>query len=439
MDVLLQAVIVFGAVMLGGRYKGIGLGIWGGPAVLVLALVCGLKPTSAPIDVILIILAVITAVSVMYAAGGLDYMVSIAEKIIRANPNRIVIVAPLVTWFFTFLGGTAHMVNSLLPVIYEVSMSVGIRPERSMTISTIASQTALVASPVAACTAALLGLFAANGAGNITLGHIMIVTVPATLISVVCGAFAMLRYGKDLKDDPEYQARLAAGLVPPVKPASARTNLPKSAQISMWLFILGVAFAVTGGFIPAVRTPLGMAKPMSMSVFLQLCMFATSLLILLVCKPKLNDAMNSPVMKAGITAGICVFGLAWMGDTFIKAHSAEWVKDLGVYVQQAPWLLAFAFFFGSSLLNSQAATVRALYPLGFALGLPAPMILGMFPACLGTSFFPISGVIVACINYDQSGTTRIGKYVLNHSFMLSVIVTTGISTVLGIVFAQLFL
>lgn len=318
-------------------------------------------------------------------------------------------------------------------------MSVGIRPERSMTISTIASQTALVASPVAACTAALLGLFAANGAGNITLGHIMIVTVPATLISVVCGAFAMLRYGKDLKDDPEYQARLAAGLVPPVKPASARTNLPKSAQISMWLFILGVAFAVTGGFIPAVRTPLGMAKPMSMSVFLQLCMFATSLLILLVCKPKLNDAMNSPVMKAGITAVICVFGLAWMGDTFIKAHSAEWVKDLGVYVQQAPWLLAFAFFFGSSLLNSQAATVRALYPLGFALGLPAPMILGMFPACLGTSFFPTSGVIVACINYDQSGTTRIGKYVLNHSFMLSVIVTTGISTVLGIVFAQLFL
>lgn len=233
MDVLLQAVIVFGAVMLGVRYKGIGLGIWGGAAVLVLALVCGLKPTSAPIDVILIILAVITAVSVMYAAGGLDYMVSIAEKIIRANPNRIVIVAPLVTWFFTFLGGTAHMVNSLLPVIYEVSMSVGIRPERSMTISTIASQTALVASPVAACTAALLGLFAANGAGNITLGHIMIVTVPATLISVVCGAFAMLRYGKDLKDDPEYQARLAAGLVPPVKPASARTNLPKSAQISM--------------------------------------------------------------------------------------------------------------------------------------------------------------------------------------------------------------
>lgn len=234
-------------------------------------------------------------------------------------------------------------------------------------------------------------------------------------------------------------AVLAAGLVPPVKPASARTNLPKSAQISMWLFILGVAFAVTGGFIPAVRTPLGMAKPMSMSVFLQLCMFATSLLILLVCKPKLNDAMNSPVMKAGITAVICVFGLAWMGDTFIKAHSAEWVKDLGVYVQQAPWLLAFAFFFGSSLLNSQAATVRALYPLGFALGLPAPMILGMFPACLGTSFFPTSGVIVACINYDQSGTTRIGKYVLNHSFMLSVIVTTGISTVLGIVFAQLFL
>lgn len=439
MDVLIQAVIVFGAVILGSRYKGIGLGLWGGAAVLLLSMFCGLKPTSAPVDVLLIILTVTVACAVMYAAGGVDFMISIAEKIIRANPSRIVFVAPMVTWFFAFISGTAYIINSLLPIIYEVSMGVGIRPERPMTVATIAGQQALVASPVAACGAALLGLLATTGAHNITVGHIMMVTVPATLLGILCSALVMVRYGKDLADDEEYQERLKNGLVPPVKPASARVDLPRNAKIAMWIFIAGVALAVVGGFFPVLRTPAGATKPVGMAVFLEMCMFASSLVMLLVCKPKLNEAVNSPIMRAGISAVICVFGLAWMGDTFIKAHSKEWVDTLGVYMKAYPWLLAFGLFFASSILSSQAATVRAIMPLGVALGLTPATLIGLYPSVNGTSFFPTSGVVVACISFDQAGTTKIGKFVLNHSFMPSVLIQTGIATIVAMFLSSVLL
>ncbi len=280
MATLIQVVIVLGAILIGVRYKGIGLGIWGGAGVLILALFCGVKPANVPINVILIILAVISCVSIMDAAGGIDYMVRIAEKIIRANPNRIVFVAPLVTWFFGFLAGTAHIMNSLMPVIYEVSHEVGIRPERPMTVSCVAAQQALVASPVAACTAALLGLLATNGS-SINLGQILMVTIPATLCAVLAASCAMLRYGKDLKDDPEYQARVAAGLVPPVTPAAKKPPLKKGAVLSMWIFIAGVVVAVAGGFFPEIRTPGFSGKPMGMATFLELTMFTAAAVILL--------------------------------------------------------------------------------------------------------------------------------------------------------------
>lgn len=438
MSVLLQVIIVLGAILIGVHYKGIGLGMWGGAGLLVLALFCGIKPTSAPINVMLIILAVITCVSMMDAAGGIDYMVRIAERIIRANPNRIVFVAPLITWFFGFLAGTAHIMNSLMPVIYEVSHEVGIRPERPMTVSCIAAQQALVASPVAACTAAILGLFAANGS-NINLGQILMITVPATLLAVVITSCVMLHYGKDLKDDPEYQARVAAGLVPPVTPNTEKPPLPSGAKLSMWLFILGVCLAVAGGFVPAIRTPGFDGKPLGMATYLELVMFLTASMICLLCKAKTGDAMKSPIMRAGITAVICVFGLSWLGDSFINAHKAAWVADLGVFVKSYPWLMAVVLFFGSSLLNSQAVTVRTLLPLGFALGIPAPVLLGCYPGVNGTSFLPTSGVLIATIAYDQSGTTKIGKYVLNHSFMVPCVTATTSAVIIALLLQSVLL
>ena len=426
MSVILQAIVVFGVIAIGARYAGIGLGIWGGIGLFILVTVFGLAPTTAPVDVLLIMIAVATAASVMDAAGGVDYMVRIAEKIIRANPNRIVYVAPLVTWFFAFLAGTANIAQSLMPVIYEVAHGVGIRPERAMTASGVAAQQALVASPVAACTAALIGLYTQNGY-DFGLQTILMITIPATLIAVLAVSTVMLRYGKDLKDDPEYQARLKAGLVKAVTSQSERPPLPKKAGLSALLFVLCVAGVVVTGIFPELRTP-NNGKPINMGVFLQIGMFVAAGLILVIC-PKLSNAMSSSIMRAGMTAVITVFGLSWMSDTFISAHKAVWVEEIGGLVQTMPWIFAFVIFFGSMLLNSQAATVRAVMPLGFALGMPAPTLLGLYPACNGTSFLPTSGVVVSTIAFDQSGTTHIGKYVINHSFLVPCVTATTTATV----------
>lgn len=420
---ILQVCVVFGVIAIGSRYTGIGLGIWGGIGLFILVTVFGLRPTSAPVDVLLIMIAVATAASVMDAAGGVDFMVRIAEKIIRANPNRIVYVAPLVTWFFAFLAGTANIAQSLMPVIYEVSHGVGIRPERAMTASGVAAQQALVASPVAACTAALIGLYTQNGY-DYGLQTILSITIPSTLIAVLVVSTVMLRYGKDLKDDVEYQERLKAGLIKPTVAKTQRAPLPARAGVSALIFVLCVAGVVITGIFPELRTPADGGKAVGMGTFLQIGMFVAAGLILIVCKPKLNNAINSSIMRAGMTAVICVFGIAWMSDTFIFAHKTLWMGEIAGLVKSMPWLFAFVLFFGSMLLNSQAATVRALMPLGFALGLPAPTLLGLYPAVNGTSFLPTSGVVVSTMAFDQSGTTHIGKYVINHSFLVPCVTAT---------------
>lgn len=431
MDILLQSLVVLTALIFGSKYKGIGLGVWGGLGVLVLALFFGVTPSKPPIDVILIILAVVTAGAMMDAAGGIDYMVGLAERIIRANPNRIVFVAPLVTWIFSFLGGTAHICNSIMPVIYEVSHSVGIRPERSMTTAMCACQQSLVASPVSACTAAMLGLLVTKDP-SITLGQIMMVTIPATLIAVVVTSFVMLRYGKDLKVDEEYQERVRQGLVkvPQVKEKSA---LPKGAKLSAALFIFGVCYVVASGFWPELRTPLGAKKAIGMATFLQIVMLSVGCLILLICRPNIKVARDSRLLQAGVTAAIALFGIAWLGDTFFAAHKASFVANLGVIMREYPWLFAIFLFLGASVINSQAATVRTLMPLGVAIGMPVGQLIGVLPAVNATAFFPTAGILIATMNYDLSGTCKIGKWVLNHSFMLPTLVATFTSTACALI------
>lgn len=438
LSTILQIVVVFGAIAMGARYGGIGLGIWGGIGLFLLVFVFGLRPTSAPVDVLLIMIAVATAASVMDAAGGVDYMVRIAERIIRANPNRIVLVAPFVTWFFAFLAGTANIAQSLMPVIYEVSHGVGIRPERAMTASGVAAQQALVASPVAACTAALIGLYAKNGY-DWTILDILKVTIPSTLVAVLVVSLVMMHYGKDLKDDPEYQARLKAGLIRKMAPKSERPPLQAHAKLAAALFVLSVVAVVITGLFPSLRTPADGGKPIGMGTLLQIGMFVGAGLILTFCKPQLRNAITSPIMRAGMTAVICVFGLAWMSDTFITAHKALWIGSISDVLKSYPWLFAFVLFFGSMLLNSQAATVRSLIPLGFALGLPANTLLGLYPAVNGTSFLPTSGVVVSTVAFDQSGTTHIGKYVINHSFLVPCVTATTTCVIVAYFLQSIFL
>jgi anaerobic C4-dicarboxylate transporter DcuA len=431
--------VVLGALGIGARVGGIGLGLWGGVGLLALAFL-GAPPTAPPVDVMLIILAVIMAASVMEAAGGIDFLVSIAERVIRKNPKHITIVAPLVTWTFTFLAGTGHIVYPLLPVIYEVAHQNGIRPERPMAIATIASQQAITASPVAAATAAMIGLFSSH---NLAYGlpQLLAICVPSTLLGVLVAALVQMRVGKELADDPEYQARLAAGEVePPHKHAQGeKPALPERAMASALIFLSGVALVVALGLFPVLRTLSSAGKPevIPMPVAIEIVMLAVAAIVLLVTGVKPDVVTKTQTARAGITAVIGIFGLAWMGDTFIGSNREVIIGSLGDMARAAPWTFSIGLFLASVLLYSQAATARALMPLGLSLGIPPQFLIAMFPAVNGYFLIPNYGTIIAAINFDRSGTTRIGKFVINHSFLVPGLVSTTVAIVTGLTLAKL--
>ena len=436
MTIFLQFAVVLAAIWMGARYSGVGLGLWGAVGLLVLVVGFGVTPTSPPIDVMLIILAVIMAASVMDAAGGIDFLVRVAERIIRANPRYVTIVAPLTTWSFTFVAGTGHIVYPLLPVIYETAHQSGIRPERPMAIATIASQQAITASPVAAATAAMIGLFAEKGLTQWGLPEILMVCVPATLTGVVAGAIVSMFLGKDLKDDPEYQARLAAGQIPAPKAAGERPPLKPAARISAYLFLTGVALVVLLGFFPELRKLPGAKSPLGMPTVIEIVMMAVAAIMLMATRVNVDEVPKTATLRAGVVAVIGIFGLAWLGDSFIAAHKDVIVPAIGHWAEAAPWTFALGLFFASVLLYSQAATTRALMPLGIALGIPPQFLIAMFPAVNGYFFIPTYGSLIAAINFDLSKTTTIGKYVLNHSFMIPGLVATSVAVATGLLLAR---
>jgi anaerobic C4-dicarboxylate transporter DcuA len=438
LSIVLQFVVVLAAIWMGSRFSGVGLGLWGAVGLLILVVAFGVNPTSPPVDVMLIILAVIMAASVMDAAGGIDFLVRVAERIIRANPKYVTIVAPLTTWTFTFVAGTGHIVYPLLPVIYETAHRSGIRPERPMAVATIASQQAITASPVAAATAAMIGLFSEKGLSQWGLPEILMICVPATLIGVVAAAIVSMFVGKDLKDDPEYQARLKAGQIPaPKTEAQEREPLKPSAKPSAYLFLCGVALVVFFGFFPEFRKLPGAKAPLAMPIVIEIIMMAVAAIMLAITKVNVDEVPKTATLRAGVVAVIGIFGLAWLGDSFIAAHKEVIVPAIGDWAKAAPWTFAFGLFFASVLLYSQAATTRALMPLGMALGIPPQFLIAMFPSVNGYFFIPTYGSLIAAINFDLSGTTRIGKYVLNHSFMIPGLVATAVAVIVGLAIARM--
>ena len=437
LSIVLQFIVVLSAIWMGARYSGVGLGLWGAVGLLVLVVAFGVNPTSPPIDVMLIILAVIMAASVMDAAGGIDFLVRIAERVIRANPKYVTIVAPLTTWSFSFVAGTGHIVYPLLPVIYETAHQSGIRPERPMAVATIASQQAITASPVAAATAAMIGLFSEKGLTQWGLPEILMICVPATLTGVLAAAIVSMFIGKDLKDDPEYQARLKAGEIPAPKSSDTRQPLAPAAKASALIFLVGVALVVLFGFFPALRHLPGAKAPLAMPIVIEIVMMSVAAIMLMVTKVKVDDVPKTATLRAGVVAVIGIFGLAWLGDSFIAANKDVIVPAIGAITEAAPWTFAFGLFFASVLLYSQAATTRALMPLGMALGIPPQFLIAMFPSVNGYFFIPTYGSLIAAINFDLSGTTKIGKYVLNHSFMIPGIVATAVAVFTGLVLAKL--
>ncbi|WP_102406404.1 anaerobic C4-dicarboxylate transporter family protein [Parabacteroides bouchesdurhonensis] len=437
---LIQLIFVLIAIIIGARLGGIGLGVLGGVGLAILTFAFGLEPTSPPIDVMLMIVAVIAAASCMQAAGGLDLMVMWAEKLLRKNPQQITILSPIVTYLFTFIAGTGHVAYSVLPVIAEVATDTKIRPERPLGIAVIASQQAITASPISAATVALLSLLTAKGF-DVSLFNILMISIPCTLAGVLAGAFYSLRVGKELDDDPEYQRRLAAGEFNNKHYELKDVHNKRSALISVILFILATAGIILFGSIESLRpvfTTNGIAQPLSMSYIIEILMLTAAALILIITKTDGIKAAQGSVFSAGMQAVVAIFGIAWMGDTFIAGNMVELKTSIESTVTSMPWLFGLALFLMSILLFSQAATVRALLPLGITLGISPYMLIALFPAVNGYFFIPNYPTVVAAINFDRTGTTHIGKYVLNHSFMIPGLIATGVSVGLGLLLIQLF-
>lgn len=440
--ILLQFVIVLALIFQGVRVGGIGLGIYGMVGVFILVFGFGLKPGNPPLDVMLIIVSVITAAAALQAAGGLDYLVCIAARFLRKHPAHITYFGPLTTWLFCLVAGTAHTSYSLLPIISEIATNSKIRPERPLSVATVSASLGITGSPVSAATAAVISTDLLGGAG-IELKHILIVCIPASLIAILVAAFVQNRIGKNLEDDEVYQQRVRDGIIRPEEDSKMIDEMIKHpsprAKYAVWAFLAGVMLVVLFGSVPSLRpsfTVDGELQRISMPQTIEVVMMSAAAVILLVGRANVQDAVKGNVFAAGMNAMVAIFGIAWMGDTFFNGNMAFFKEHIASIVTQYPFLFAIALFIMSIMLFSQAATVRTLYPLGIGLGLPPLALVAMFPAVNGYFFLPNYPTMVAAINFDRTGTTRIGRFVVNHSFQLAGFITTFVSIAVGYVIIQ---
>ncbi len=433
----IQFAVVLLCILIGAQVGGIGLGVFGGIGLAVMAFGFHLQPTSPPIDVMMMIMAVVSAAAAMQAAGGLDYLVRVATRVLHRNPRYITFIAPAVTYAFTVVAGTGHVAYSVLPVIAEVSRRNGIRPERPLSMAVIASQFAIVASPVAAAVVSVVHYLEPQ---HITLIDVLKVTVPSTILGIGLACVFVNRMGKELADDPGYQQRLKDPeyvKLNAVEAVAEDAPLKPTAKTSVRIFLAAALLVVLMGAFKWLRPVFG-GEHMGMAHTIEIVMLSAAALIILVCKPDGNEITQGSVFHAGMRAVIAVFGVAWMGDTLMQAHLPELKAAVSSLVETAPWTFAFALFVLSVLVNSQGATVTTLFPVGIALGVPAPILIGTLVAVNGYFFIPNYGPIIASIDFDTTGTTRIGRYIFNHSFMLPGLLSMVFSLALGLLFAQMF-
>lgn len=427
---LLQLLVVLFMIFVGAKVGGIGLGIYGMVGVFLLTFVFGLEPGAIPIDVMLIIVSVITASAALQAAGGLDYMVNMAARFLRRHPSRITFYAPLTTWLFCILAGTAHTCYALLPIISEIALKGKVRPERPLSVATVAASLGITGSPVSAATAAILSQ-SILGIHGIGIKDILLVTIPSSLIAIVVASLIQNHVGKPLEEDPEYQRRLQAGLLnAEVENKDNEQPVNPRAKWAVGAFLLGVLLVVLFGSFPELR-PSFHGEILSMNATIEMVMMSIAALILLVSKADVRKAAQGNVFASGMNAMVSIFGVAWMGSTFFEGNKDAILGNIeGVFVSY-PLLFAIPLFIFSIMLFSQAATAKTLYPVGLALGVPPLILLVLFPAVNGYFFLPNYPTEVAAIGFDRTGTTRIGRYVINHSFQLSGFITTFVSIAVG--------
>lgn len=436
-----ELLVVLACIYFGARWGGISLGTIAAIGLAVLVFGFGLTPGAPPRTVLGMILAVITAAAAMQAAGGLDYLVILAERALRVWPRGITLVSALVAYIFTFMAGTSHIIYALLPVIAEVSRKAGVRPERPLSIATIASQQAVTASPISAATVALLGLL--SGAG-VRMEQILLISIPSTFLGCLLGALSVMWKGRELDRDPIYRERLAKGLVEePVAAATLNPTQLRCARGSILVFLAAVILVVALGLFPSFRPHYSVPangeeslEQLEMAPAIMIIMLAAAGINTLLFRASPAVAVKGSLMNAGVVALISIAGLGWLGSSFFEGNRPVIIDGISSIVQQHPWVFAVGLFAMSILLSSQAAAVVTLMPVGIGLGLAIPTIIAMFPAVNGSFFLPTRPAILAAISFDRTGTTRIGKYVLNHSFMLPGLVTTISSTLIAFLIAQ---
>lgn len=423
-----ELVILLICILVGARLGGIGLGTVAGIGLAIFVFIIGLPPGGPPGTVIGMIIAVITALATMQAAGGLDYLVALAERIMRKHPQYITFIAPVVAYILVFASGTTHVIYALLPVIAEVSRKANVRPERPLSISVIAGFQGVIASPISAATVAMISLLAAK---DVSLPRLLAITIPSTFLGVLIGALSIAWRGKSLSDDPEYRSRLARNAV---KSAESSPEPPEreifNARGSTLVFLTGIIVVVLLGVFPDLRRDYEVVgggametDQVSMGMAIMIVMLAISGLIMILFKASPEATLKGTIMRSGVTAIISIIGVSWLGSSFFEGNRNFIVSGISGLILQYPWAFAAGLFLLSAMLFSAAATVVILIPVGLALNLPLPFLIAFYPAANGVFFLPTYGTLLAAVSFDQTGTTKIGKYLLNHSFMLPGLVT----------------
>ena len=476
---IIQLCIVLGALWVGSRYGSLALGAISGIGLAILVFGFGLKPGTPPTDVIYIIIAAVTCAGIMQASGGMDWLIQIAEKMLRKHPDRITFLAPLCTFFLTVLVGTGHVVYTLMPIICDIALKKGIRPERPCGVASIASQVGITCSPIAAAVVAFVTISNANHF-DITIPRVLMVSIPACVCGLMAAAAASYRRGLDLDKDPEFQKKIADPVQRDYIYGSGATTLdkeiPQSAKNAVFIFLGALAvivmFAALPELLPSYETikaikgaePLpiidgnttitadalakagilaeGMTQKsmtgLKMNLVIQIVMISAAALMIIFCKAAPKKAVAGPVWQSGMVAVVAIYGIAWLADTYFSNYMSEMQAGLEDIVAQYPWSIALVFFLVSVLINSQGAVVVSMLPLAYKLGIPGPVLLGVLPAVYGYFFIPNYPSDIATVNFDRSGTTVIGKYLLNHSFMMPGLISVAVSTIVAYVLSSIF-
>jgi len=468
---ILQLMIVLGALWVGSRYGSLALGAISGIGLALLVFAFGMEPGTPPTDVIYIIVAAVTCAGIMQASGGMDWLIQLAERLLRKHPDRITFLAPLCTFFLTVLVGTGHVVYTLMPIICDIALKKGIRPERPCGVASIASQVGITCSPIAAAVVAFVSISNSNGF-DITIPGVLMISMPACLCGLMAAAAASYHRGLDLDKDPKFQAKLKDPAQRDYIYGGDATTLdkeiPKEAKRAVFIFLGALAiivfFAIFQNALPAYDTlravkgsaPMildenatltadqlvkakvhvtGMTewfdKPLAMNVVIQIVMISAAALMIIFCKAAPKKAVAGPVWQSGMVAVVAIYGIAWLADTYFSNYLPEMKLMLSDIVKQHPWSIAFVFFLVSVLINSQGAVVVAMLPLAYSLGISGPVLLGVLPSVYGYFFIPNYPSDIATVNFDRSGTTVIGKYLLNHSFMMPGLVSVCVSTLVA--------